>query len=65
MAAGCLKAIVGMLYQSEGAKTAKDFIKVHFLHRTLNLNETVQLSRPKRLLSALLARNGQERPITR
>ena len=49
----------------QGHKAARNFVATHILSRKVDVLATLPMSRPKALLSALLARQGREAPESR
>ncbi|KNE59919.1 hypothetical protein AMAG_05368 [Allomyces macrogynus ATCC 38327] len=65
MQAKITKALIGALYKAQGAVAAKKFIHAALLAKDMDLAPLLPLDEPKRALSALLKRQGRERPVSR
>ncbi|KAI9491042.1 ribonuclease III domain-containing protein [Zychaea mexicana] len=63
--AECFNALVGALYQEQGPEAAKKFVHAHILSRELDVRPLIKLENPKRYLSALMKKTGQEAPVSR
>ncbi|ORZ33573.1 ribonuclease III domain-containing protein [Catenaria anguillulae PL171] len=59
------KALIGAIYHDKGAVAARKFIHASLLSKDLDMAALLDLKEPKRLLSALLKRQGKERPVSR
>ncbi|KAJ2359067.1 54S ribosomal protein L3 mitochondrial [Coemansia erecta] len=60
-----VQALVGAIYQDQGAKAAKAFVAQHVLTRPVNIDTIVQLKNPKLLLRALAEQRQMQRPVAR
>ena len=65
MTAKITKALIGALYHDKGSVAARNFIHRVVLSREVDVASLVKLSEPKRMLSALLKRQGRDRPVSR
>ncbi|KAI8142439.1 ribonuclease III domain-containing protein [Fennellomyces sp. T-0311] len=63
--AQCFNALVGAIYQEQGPEAAKKFVHAHILSRELDVRPLLKLQNPKRYLSALCKKLGQEAPVSR
>ncbi|RIA94997.1 ribonuclease III domain-containing protein [Glomus cerebriforme] len=63
--ARAVQAIVGALYLVKGPNSAQKFVQDHLLSRDLNVQQQYDVKEPKRHLSALMKRLGQEPPVSR
>ncbi|KAJ2191499.1 Arf GTPase arl1, partial [Coemansia sp. RSA 530] len=60
-----VQALVGAIYQDQGAAAAKKFVAQHLLTRTVDVEAVVQMKNPKLLLAALTRQKGMQTPIAR
>ncbi|KAJ2076982.1 54S ribosomal protein L3 mitochondrial [Coemansia sp. RSA 988] len=61
-----VQALVGAVYQEQGALSAKDFVHKHILGtRTLDVESIMQIKNPKLMLVALTKEKGLPRPVAR
>ncbi|KAI9189673.1 54S ribosomal protein L3 mitochondrial [Blastocladiella emersonii ATCC 22665] len=65
MVAKVTKALIGALYHDKGAVAARKFVHASLLSKELDMAALVKLDEPKRMLAALLKRQGRERPVAR
>ncbi|KAI9267981.1 ribonuclease III domain-containing protein [Phascolomyces articulosus] len=63
--AECFNALVGAVYQEQGPEAAKKFVHAHILSRDLDIRPFLKFKNPKRYLSALTKKLGQEAPVSR
>ncbi|KAI1856835.1 hypothetical protein JX265_011476 [Neoarthrinium moseri] len=63
--ANFVRAVVGAVYLHCGREAAKNFIKPHFLSRTLDLASLFEFKIPTRELARLCAREDFELPVAR
>ncbi|KAK8119196.1 mitochondrial 54S ribosomal protein mL44 [Apiospora kogelbergensis] len=63
--ANFVRAVVGAVYMHCGRDAAKNFVRSHFLTRTLDLSKLFEFKLPTRELARLCAREDFEAPVAR
>ncbi|KAK8011060.1 hypothetical protein PG990_010025 [Apiospora arundinis] len=63
--ANFVRAVIGAIYMHCGRDAAKNFVKSHFLSRTLDLSRLFEFKLPTRELARLCAREDFEPPVAR
>ncbi|KAJ2902302.1 54S ribosomal protein L3 mitochondrial [Coemansia aciculifera] len=60
-----VQALVGAVYQRQGAAAARAFIAQHMLSRPVDVEAVVQITNPRVMLVALTRQKGMEFPVAR
>ncbi|KAJ2744330.1 54S ribosomal protein L3 mitochondrial [Coemansia sp. BCRC 34301] len=60
-----VQALVGAIYQRQGAAAARTFVKQHVLSRPVDIETVLQIKNPRVMLVALTRQKGMEFPVAR